>query len=73
MVKALDKAKKEYYGTRAKLEMPGWVLGFISLRILLTGILLRMNSVIAIGILILSLSVFFILFGRSAHQGLLRK
>ncbi|RLE38011.1 hypothetical protein DRJ17_05285 [Candidatus Woesearchaeota archaeon] len=73
MVKVLDKAKKEYYGRRAKLEMAGWILGFISLAVIIAGILSQIKTVSAIGILLLAIAVYLIIMGRIAHQTLLRK
>ena len=73
MAKAQGKEKKKYCGMRAKFEMPGWILGGVSLFLIIAGILSRIKAIIAIGILLLSFGVFLIIAGRLAHKSLLRK
>ncbi len=68
----LDKARKDYY-RRQRLEMPGWVLGFIGLAILITGILLTINTVIIIGVLVLAIAGYLIIIGRMARKTIFRK
>ena len=72
-LRALDKATREYYQRKAWLEMPGWIAGFISIATLITGILLKVNTVLVIGVLLLAIAAYCVIMGRIAHQTLFRK
>lgn len=69
----LDKATKEYHRRKARLEMPGWVLGFIGVVILIAGIWSKIMALSVIGILFLALAVYFIIMGRMAHKTVFKK
>jgi len=69
----LDKATREYYNRRARLEMPGWIAGMFSITTLVTGILLNLKTLIAIGILLLAISLYTVIIGRTAHKTLFRR
>ena len=69
----LDKATKNYYKIKSRFEMPGWVLSFIGVSILIAGILVKIKSVIGLGILFLSLGVGAIIIGKGAHLTFLKK
>ena len=68
----LDKARKDYY-RRQRLEMPGWILGFIGLVVLLTGILYNVKVVTIIGVLILAIAGYLVIMGRMARNTIFRK
>ena len=68
----LDKARKDYY-RRQRLEMPGWILAFIGLAVLITGILLTIKSVIVVGVLVLAIAGYLIIMGRMARKTIFRK
>ena len=69
----MDKATREYYNRRARLEMPGWIAGMFSITTLVTGILLNLKTLIAIGILLLAISLYTVIIGRTAHKTLFRR
>lgn len=71
--RALHKATRQYYRRKSKLEMLGWVLGFIHICILIAGILAKLIVIIVIGILILFISAYLIWEGRIAHKFFFRK
>tara|TARA_Y100000310_G_scaffold233475_1_gene236336 strand:- start:10074 stop:10295 length:222 start_codon:yes stop_codon:yes gene_type:complete len=68
----LDKARKDYY-RRQRLEMPRWILGFIGLVVLLTGILYNVKVVTIIGVLILAIAGYLVIMGRMARNTIFRK
>ena len=71
--RALDKATKEYYARKGKLELPGYIIAGISAVTLITGIWFGIKAIITIGILSLSLGIYFIILAWTAHKTILRK
>ncbi|MFA4887769.1 MAG: hypothetical protein WC595_06160 [Candidatus Nanoarchaeia archaeon] len=73
MTATLDKARKNYHQRKERLQLPAYVLGFLSIVILLSGILLHLKTLLLIGILSLIITIYFIILGKSFHKMIFRK
>ena len=63
----LDKATKKYYKKKSRFEMPGWIISFMGLSILLAGIVTKIRAVIAVGLLVLFLGIGLVFLGKSTY------
>lgn len=71
--RVLDKATKSYYRREELLTSPGFILGYISIAVIITGIWISLKSLIAIGILLLALAAYLHIMGKTAFKTIFRK
>ena len=65
--RVLDKATNDYYKIRMNFELAGWIISIIGFLFFINGLLVRIKPSIVVGLLILSLGIGLVLFGRAAH------
>ncbi|MFH1669132.1 MAG: hypothetical protein ABIA62_04350 [Candidatus Woesearchaeota archaeon] len=72
-IRALDKATKSYYRREGLFATPGFILGYISVAVIITGIWINLKTLIAIGILILAIAAYLHVMGKTAFKTIFRK
>ena len=73
MTRLLDKATKEYAKRESILTLPGFILAFISVAVIITGIWINLKTLIAIGILILAIAAYMLIMGKTAFKTIFRR
>ena len=71
--RALDKATKSYYRREGLLTTPGFILGYISVAVIITGIWISLKTLIAIGVLLLAIATYLHIMGKTAFKTLFRR
>ena len=73
MARKLDEATKDYYKRKSKWEMTGFVMQFIGISVLLTGIMTKLSVLINWGTLITGTGLILLVAGKLMHQEILKK
>ncbi len=73
MARKLDEATKEYYQRKGRWEMPGFVLQFIGISILITGIMTKLSTLINWGTLLIGTGLIILIAGTFIHKEIFKK
>ena len=73
MARKLDDATKDYFKIRGRWEMPGFVLQFIGLSVLVAGIMTKFQTLINWGTLLIGAGLIVLVVGTFVHREIFKK
>jgi len=73
MSRKLDEATKDYFKIRGRWEMPGFVLQFIGISVLVAGIIAKLSFLINWGTLLLGTGLIVLVIGTFIHKEIFKK
>ena len=73
MARKLDEATKDYFKIRGRWEMPGFVLQFIGLSVLVAGIMAKFQTLINWGTLLIGAGLIVLVVGTFVHREIFKK
>ena len=73
MARKLDEATKDYFKRRGRWEMPGFVLQFIGISVLVAGIMAKFQTLINWGTLLIGTGLIMLAIGTFIHREIFKK